>query len=78
MYTAIGTNRQKPHTNPNKPKNPQSKKHFNPQQMRQHIQALIEENFSEETKEYEEFVKEVEEQGFQKWKLITQLSVIRF
>ena len=50
--------------NPNKPKAPQSKKRFNPQQMRQHIRALIEENFAEGTEEYKEFIKEVEEQGF--------------
>ena len=64
IYTATRTNGQKPQTNPNKPKNPQSKKCFNPQQMRQHIWTLIEENFAEGTEEYKEFIKEVEEQSF--------------
>ena len=64
IYTATGINRQKSQINPNKTKTPQPKKCFNPQQMRQHIRALIEENFAKGTEEYEEFVKEVEEQGF--------------
>jgi hypothetical protein len=40
------------------------KKRFNPSQMRQHIRALIEENFEEGTDDYEAFVREVEDQGF--------------
>ena len=37
---------------------------MNPGQLRQHIRALIDENFEEDSPEFSEFVKEVEEQGF--------------
>jgi hypothetical protein len=40
------------------------KKKFTPGGMRQHIRALIDENFEEGDDDYEEFVREVEEQGF--------------
>jgi hypothetical protein len=40
------------------------KKKFNPGQLRQHIRALIDDNFDQDSPEYEEFVKEVEEKGF--------------
>ena len=43
-------------------KGPQKK--MNPGQLRQHIRALIDENFEEDSPEFSEFVKEIEEQGF--------------
>ena len=46
------------------PKKQESKKKFNPSQMRQHIWALINENFEEGSEEYTAFVEEVEEKGF--------------
>jgi hypothetical protein len=48
-----------------KRKQPQGqKKKFTLGGMWQHIRALIEENFKEGDDDYEEFIKEVEEQGF--------------
>jgi hypothetical protein len=46
------------------PKKQEQKKKFNPSQMRQHIRALIDENFDEGSEEYAAFVEEVEEKGF--------------
>jgi hypothetical protein len=37
---------------------------MNPQQTRQHIRAIVEENFDTDSQEYRDFVKEVEEKGF--------------
>jgi hypothetical protein len=48
-----------------KGKQPQGqKKKFTPGGMRQHIHALIDKNFQEGNDDYEEFIREVEEQGF--------------
>ena len=46
-----------------RPPNPNKKK-MNPTALRHHIRALLTENLGEETEEFEEFVKQVEEQGF--------------
>jgi hypothetical protein len=40
------------------------KKKFTPSGMRQHICTLISENFEEGADDYDEFIREVEEQGF--------------
>jgi len=45
-------------------KKPQPKKKMNTGQMCHHIRALIDENFEENSAEYEEFINEVGEQGF--------------
>lgn len=45
-----------------KGKAPQRK--MNSSQLRQHIRALIDENFEEESQEYDEFIQEIEEKGF--------------
>jgi hypothetical protein len=37
---------------------------MNPQQARQHIRTIFEENFDTDSQEYRDFVKEVEEKGF--------------
>lgn len=46
------------------PKKPEQKQRFNPTQMRQHIRALIDENFEEGSEEYNDLINEVEEKGF--------------
>jgi hypothetical protein len=43
---------------------PYPPKKMNPQQTRQHIRAIVEENFDTDSQEYRDFVKEVEEKGF--------------
>jgi hypothetical protein len=45
-----------------KPYPPKTK--MNSQQARQHIRAIVEENFDTNSQEYRNFVKEVEEKGF--------------
>ena len=42
----------------------EGKKKFTPTQMRQHIRALLTETFDEDSEEYQQFLAEVDEQGF--------------
>ena len=46
------------------PRKDNGNKKFNPTQLRQHIRALIDGNFDNDTEGYDSFLKEVEEQGF--------------